>query len=286
MSPLRVRVPGSSANIGPGFDVLAIALAKYVEVSVEDAPAFEVVVQGYGAEIPSDANHLASRVLRAVRGDDHASVRISSDLPLARGLGSSAALALGVAAASGAPDPLSVAIAFEGHPENAAASMYGGAVAATMIESDPVVRMIPLAEELVGVLAIPELSLSTEHARSVLPAEYLRADAIFNLGRAVLLASSLGDISQITPALFEDRIHQQYRGVLFPEADRILEQMLSAGALGACWSGAGSTMMGFVHRTQAEVVRDAIRLFVDGWSVRVEVETVPFDRVGLVYLED
>lgn len=283
---MRVRVPGSSANIGPGFDVLAIALAKYLEVSVEEASAFDVVVEGHGAEVPVDANHLASRVLRAVRGTDHARVRISSELPLARGLGSSAALALGVAAAAGASDPLKIAIDFEGHPENAAASMYGGAVAATMIDGDPLVRMVPLAGELAAVLVIPEVSLSTEHARSVLPTQYSRADALFNLGRAVLLTSSLGEISKIHPALFEDRIHQRYRGTLFPEAERILERLISAGSLGACWSGAGSTMMGFVDRSQAEAVRDSLRSFLSAWETRTTVEVVAFDRLGLTYLED
>ena len=128
---MRARAPASSANLGPGFDTLAVALECYVSVEVEPAPALRVHSEGEGAGLFDDASHLAARVVAEVLGHQRFSVSVRSQVPLARGLGSSAALAVAAAAAAGAEEPFAVAAAHDGHPENAAASVFGGLVAAT-----------------------------------------------------------------------------------------------------------------------------------------------------------
>ena len=123
---------------GPGFDTLAVALECYVSVEVEEAPSLRVRTEGEGAGLFDDASHLAARVVAEVWGHDRFAVTVRSQIPVARGLGSSAALAAAAAAAAGADDPFAVAAAYDGHPENAAASVFGGLVAATMVEGRPV----------------------------------------------------------------------------------------------------------------------------------------------------
>ena len=166
---MRARAPASSANLGPGFDTLAVALDRYVSVEVEEAPSLRVHSEGEGAGLFDDASHLAARVVTEVLGHDRFAVTVRSQIPVARGLGSSAALAAAAAAAAGAEDPFAVAAAYDGHPENAAASVFGGLVAATMVDGRPVHAALPLSEELAFVVVIPERDLATPEARGVLP---------------------------------------------------------------------------------------------------------------------
>lgn len=280
-----MRVPGSSANLGPGFDTLAVALARYIEVSAVHARSFEVHATGYGFEVLGDQSHLGAKVAQRVLGHADVSLSINSDIPLSRGLGSSAALTLAVAAAVGAEDPLAVAIEMEGHPENAAASFSGGAVCAGIMDLKPVVRPLVLDERLVAVLIVPELELSTEKARAALPAQYDRGDAVFNLQRAVLLASSLGNAALLSPELFEDRLHQKQRSALFPESERIMDLLLEGGALGACWSGAGSSILAFALReTAGTIMHHVSSAVIHQLGVSHEASVVEFDRSGLSYL--
>src|SRR6185437_13623849 len=180
---MRARAPASSANLGPGFDALAVALDCYVQVEVEPAEGLEVRSEGEGAGLFDDASHLAARVAAGVLGHDRFSVRIRSQIPVARGLGSSAALAAAAAAAAGADDPFGVAATYDGHPENAAASVFGGLVAATSVEGSPVHAPLALHDDLAFVAIVPERNLATPEARGVLPATLSRSDAVFNLGR-------------------------------------------------------------------------------------------------------
>ena len=135
---MYARAPASSANLGPGFDALAVALELYVEVTVEEADEFSIVSTGEGAGRFDDERHLAARVARDVLGHDRFALSVASEIPLARGLGSSAALAVAAAAAAGSVDALAVASRVDGHPENAAAIVLGGLVAAGY-EGDEVV---------------------------------------------------------------------------------------------------------------------------------------------------
>lgn len=280
---MRARAPASSANLGPGFDALAVALDLYVEVSVSPAPEFSLTSSGEGEWIPRDRSHLAARVAIEVAGDDRLAVDVRSDIPLGRGLGSSAALAVAAAAAAGAADPLRYGASVDGHPENAAASTLGGLVAAASIEGRPVARRLALDPELRFVVVVPDRSLPTKQARSALPAVVSHADAAFNLGRMGLLIAGLADHAQLVPAATEDRLHHQFRSVLFPQAPAILEGLRNAGALGACWSGAGPSLVGICLPTSEAQVAGAARRLLDATGVAggVRVLSPVFSGVSL-----
>ncbi|HTZ07463.1 MAG TPA: homoserine kinase, partial [Acidimicrobiales bacterium] len=249
------RVPASSANLGPGFDVLALALDLYVEVEVEPAARLSVRASGEGSDLAADATHLAASVAIDVAGHDRLAITVRSDIPVARGLGSSAALAVAAAAAAGARDPLAVAARVDGHPENAAASVVGGLVAATLVRGAVRAVRLPLDGGLVFVVMVPDRPLPTAKARQALPQQVGRTDATFNLGRLALLLAGLADRSLLLREATEDRLHQDYRSPLFPEAPQLLGRLVSAGALASCWSGAGPALLGMCDGQDGERVR-------------------------------
>jgi len=283
---VRVRAPASSANLGPGFDTLAVALECYVSVEVEPAPSLRVHTEGEGASLFDDASHLAARVVAEVLGHERFSVSVRSQIPLARGLGSSAALAAAAAAAAGADDPFAIAAAHDGHPENAAASVFGGLVAATAVEGRPVYAPLPLSSDLTFVVVVPERNLSTPEARRVLPESLSRADVVFNLGRMGLLLAGLADPDHLAAAATEDRLHQPARGALFPEAGQILRGLIDAGALAACWSGAGPALVGIAREADASRVRDGAEQLLADTGIPGRVLAVGADRRGIVHGED
>ncbi|HEX3334729.1 MAG TPA: hypothetical protein VHS57_10320 [Acidimicrobiales bacterium] len=286
---MRARAPASSANLGPGFDTLAVALDCYVGVEIEPAEELRVRTEGEGSGLFDDASHLAVRVAAGVLGHDRFALTVRSQIPVARGLGSSAALAAAAAAAAGADDPFAVAAAYDGHPENAAASVFGGLVAAATLEGEPVAAPLPLSDALAFVAIVPERDLATPEARGVLPETVSREDAVFNLNRMALLVAGLGDSALLRPEATDDRIHQSFRTALFPEAPALLQGLVGAGARAASWSGAGPTLIGFVRDDGGDTV-DAVKagaeavLAVSGVPGRV----VSFraDRRGLVYGDD
>ena len=280
---MRVRVPASTANLGPGFDALALALALYLEVEIVPADVLTLETSGCGADIPPE-RHLGVRVARAILGHDQFCLRVSSEIPLARGLGSSAALALGAAAAAGASDPLGVAVEVDGHAENAAASRDGGLVVATVINGETIVEPLSLDDDLRYVLVIPDEELSTSAAREVLPASVAFRDATHNLARFGLLIAGLADHRRLRAEAMDDRLHQRYRGALLPFADRVLEGLREAGALASCWSGAGSTMLGVATRDEAARVGEGALQLLDDLGVPGVVRVLAADRTGLVTL--
>jgi homoserine kinase len=283
---VRARAPASAANLGPGFDTLAVALDRYVEVEVEPASKLLVRSEGEGAGVSDDPSHLAARVAIDVAGTDRLAITVRSQVPVARGLGSSAALAVAAAAAAGAKDPLAVAARTDGHADNAAASTIGGLVAAARIHGGVHAVRLPLDISLAFVAIVPDVSLSTSRARQVLPIEVSRDSAAFNLSRLVLLLAGLADSRLLVPEATEDRLHQDYRAPLFPAAPKLLASMSSAGALAVCWSGAGPTLLGICQGTETSGVEAAATVALADAKIPGEILVLHPDMHGLVLDRD
>ena len=276
------RAPATSANLGPGFDALAVALGLYVEVSLDDADEFTISSEGCGAGLFDDENHLAARVARTVLGHSNFALHVNSSIPLSRGLGSSAALAVAAAAAAGAADPLAVAANLDGHGENAAASLFGGLVVASMGDDGVVARSLPLDEIWRFVVVVPDEELATSEARRALPDRVAFSDAVHNLSALGLLIAGLGDHRQFVASSMDDVLHQPYRAPLLEFSIDLLKELRDAGAAGSCWSGAGSSMLGLVTSATAGDVALGAKDFLHVRSIPGEVYTLDADRVGLV----
>jgi homoserine kinase len=283
---VRARAPASAANLGPGFDTLAVALDRYVEVEVETASRLIVRSEGEGAGLSDDPSHLAARVAIDVAGTDHLSITVRSQIPIARGLGSSAALAVAAAAAAGADDPLGVAARMDGHADNAAASMVGGLVAAARVKGGVQAVRLPLDVSLAFVVIVPELMLATSRSRQALPNEVSRESAAFNLSRMALLIAGLADSRVLIGEATEDRLHQDYRSPFFPAAPKLLAAMSTGGALAVCWAGAGPSLVGICHGGEAPEVQAAAVAALADTGIPGEVLVLHPDMHGLIVDRD
>ena len=279
------RAPASSANLGPGFDALAVALDRYVEVELRPRrQGLLVLAEGEGSHLPGGAAHLAARVAIDVLGHDRFELKVRSEVPVARGLGSSASLAVAAAAAAGAKDPFACGVAIDGHPENAAASAMGGLVAAAVVDGVPVARRLRLDPDIRFVVIVPDRELATKSARGALPALVPHADAAFNLSRLGLLVAGLADHTQLLAAAGDDRLHQDQRAALFPEAPTLLSGLRQAGALTSCWSG-GPSMVGICSAEDAAEVATSAGGLVADLGLAAEVLLLGADLVGTVVRE-
>lgn len=260
---VRVRVPASTANLGPGFDSLGMALNLYAWIEMGLADTTRIHLIGEQMEgIPADKSNLVYKVAQMVferAGVRHPELEIAmySDIPLTRGLGSSAsAIVGGMAAANaliGSPLPQSelfrMATELEKHPDNVGAALFGGLVAAFWDgERAEHIRIEP-DERLEALVAIPHFQLATEKARHVLPRELGMDKAVYNIGHASVLVAALcsGRLDLIAQAM-KDALHQSYRAPLVPGLTRILGEATRHGALGVALSGAGPTMLALVDK--------------------------------------
>ncbi len=277
------RVPASSANLGPGFDTLAVALALYLEVTIEPADAFSISSEGCGAGRFDDERNLGARVAAQVLGHNRFSLHVNSSIPVSRGLGSSAALAVAAAACAGSTDPLAVGAAVDGHAENAAASMLGGLVVASVQSREGIVaRSMRLDEAWRFVVVIPDEELTTAAARRVLPNKIPFADAVDNLHAFGLLLAGLADHRDFVSSAMDDHLHQPYRMGLLAFAAPLLTTLRESGAAGSCWSGSGSTMLGLVSREASGAVAEAASAFLVAEGIGGSVHVLEADTAGLV----
>jgi homoserine kinase len=249
---------------------------------LESADELDLVTTGQRVEGELDERHFGVRQAERVLGHTRFRLRVHSDIPVARGLGSSAALALACAVAARASDPLAFAAETDGHAENAAASFAGGLVTAAMIDGAPVFERLRLDPALRFVVVVPEVELATDGARAVLPSTVPFGDATFNLSRLGLLIAGLADHDRLRSYAMDDRLHQPYRSSLLSFATPLLQGLRDAGALATCWSGAGSSMLAVVAHENANDVANAGRRLLGDLSVPGDVLVLDADTTGLV----
>jgi homoserine kinase len=258
--PVTVQVPATSANLGPGFDCLGLALDLHDTLTGEAAESGLVVeVEGEGAgSLPLDETHLVVRAMAAafaMAGVGPAGLRLEcrNAIPQARGLGSSSAAIVGGLAlarallddgASLLPDTTLLALAnrLEGHPDNVAPALFGGFVVCGQDDEDVWAEQAPIAPEVSAVVFVPPDGVSTEAARGLLPTQVPYAEAAANTGRAALLVAALGHAPQRLLRATEDFLHQEYRAPAMPESLALVHD-LRADGLAAVVSGAGPTVL-------------------------------------------
>jgi homoserine kinase len=303
---VTVEVPASSANLGAGYDCLGLALDLTDRITVEvlgwKRGGVDLSVDGEGAdELPATIENRFVRGLEAALSAAHGAlpkgagwrVAMTNRIPLARGLGSSAAATVGglVAGNRLAGEPLSatemlrLATEIEGHPDNAAAAILGGFVVVGQTDDGLEAIRFPAPRDLRAILFIPERRLSTAEMRSVLPEQVPLADAVANLGRVALGVAGLATgRSQLLRWLTVDRLHEPYRAGPYPQLPRLIGAAREAGALGACLSGSGSTVIAFVDSMSAiarvEAALTAVAADTD-LPGRIEV-VAPRDRGAVV----
>jgi homoserine kinase len=271
-----VRVPASSANLGPGFDVLGAALSLHLELEVQETGRFGVETD---LDVPSDRSNLVVQAFERLHPADGFEFRITSEIPLSGGLGSSAAAVVaGLLAADHIfeldADVMTLAAELEGHPDNVAAALNGGFVVCDGLR----VHRFEPPMGLEAVLVIPAEGVDTKAARAALPTAVPLDDAVFNVAHTAVLMLGLAnsDWELISEGL-RDRLHQPARADLYPRSAALLERVMSFGALGATISGAGPAVLVWCHYEQTGHVLDALKRESEGWA---KVVRTPFESKG------
>lgn len=296
----QIRTPGSTANLGPGFDALGLALSIYNHVTIKtlSTPNLEITVQGEGKDLlATDESNLfyqaaqftANKIDKTLPG---LSLELQNDVPLARGLGSSStAIVAGVMATNHIfnqpftqQELLNIATEIEGHPDNVSPCLLGGLTMSTVEKKHVAyVRALP-PNGLQSVVAIPQFELKTSAARQALPKEISLQDAVFSISRACLVTAALmsGDLAQLKIGM-QDCLHQPYRAHLIPKFYEVVDAAMKAGSLGAALSGAGPTLMAFATQN-AKAIGQAM---VDVWqqnNVEAVYHVLDIDTDGAVIL--
>lgn len=297
---LEVSVPATSANLGPGFDALGLALDLRTRATLEvpaERPGVRVI--GRDASVLGRTRNLVEDgilhyLMLVGRTLPPYALTVENRLPVARGLGGSAAatvagLALGAAALGDDYDParlLPLALKMEGHGDNVAAALFGGLVVVWGEGGAIRARSLPIAASLHAVVFIPQRASSTKAARAVLPKQVAQADAVHNIARAALLVDALreGRAADLREAM-SDRLHQPYRLPALPHTP-LLDAALAAGAYGAALSGAGSTLLAICTTETAPAIVAAMDRRAAELGVPGETLPLAIDRRGLVLTID
>lgn len=275
---IRVQVPATTANLGPGFDCLGMALELYNIVEFNKINRGLVIeAEGDSAEkLPRNEENLVYQAARRVFEKVNYTpgglrIRLVNNIPLGRGLGSSAAAVVGgiiaanimCSAGMNMRDMLTLACSMEGHPDNIAPALLGGLVIYAAVEDEITWKKIDLPPGLKAVAAIPDFIMNTRDTRDALPQMVTMRDAVFNIGRAALLVAALqkGDLSMLGTAL-DDRLHQPYRSGLIPGFKKVISAAKLAGARGVALSGAGPTIIALADNNFqliADVMKETFR---------------------------
>ena len=294
---VHVRVPATSANLGPGFDALGLALALHNEVTASESDRVRVTIEGEGAgRLSPGAENVVARGVRkayeaAGRPFKGVALACVNRVPTARGLGSSAAAWVGGLVAGNAllGGPLSrdallaLAARAEGHPDNVTAALMGGLTVSCATGQGRIAAIsLPVPAAVRWVVLVPEVTSATAEARAVLPPTFTRADAVFNVQRVALLLAALqsGRLDCLGEAL-DDRLHQPYRLRLFPWMPTVVEAARAAGAVGCVLSGAGPSLLAVV-RDDADVVARSMESALAAAGIRGRAAALAVDTEGAV----
>jgi len=296
MHKVTIKVPASTTNLGPGFDCLGLALKLYNTVEMERTEKKDITIKISGEgekELPRDELNIILSAIKLVfdkAGEKLCGLRIRqvNQIPIGRGLGSSAAARLaGIMAANellkanlSEGEILRLAAELEGHPDNVAASLFGGLVIVGREGKDFRWLRLEVPENLKVVVAIPERRLSTQRARDILPEKISLSDAVFNLSRVAMLVSSL--ISgrwQYLAVSTQDRLHQPYRSSLVPGMEEVFEAALKEGARGAFLSGAGSTVAALADENEKRIGKAMQEAFLKK-GLKSRVKVLEIDKKG------
>ena len=271
-----VRVPASTANLGPGFDVMAAALALHLQLEVRETGSFAVHT---ALDVPTDRSNLVVRAFERLHSADGFEFHIASEIPLTGGLGSSAAaIVAGLTVADHLfeldADIRGLAMELEGHPDNVSAAIDGGFV---ICQAQTAHRLeAPMGLE--AVLVIPDTPVRTAEARAALPPTVPLQDAVFNVAAASTLTLGLATGSwDLIAAGLTDRLHQPRRAHLYPRSAQLLEQAPAYGALGATISGAGPAVLVWCQYEQTGRVMERLKDVAEGWA---QVLRAPFESHG------
>ena len=305
---VSVKVPASSANLGPGFDCIGLALPIYNTITIE-----ETVLPGTGIEInliseeesidemvfdsiPKDENNIVYKAVEMLYnsiGQEPSELRINiqSQIPITRGLGSSSSIVVGGLLAAnkllGNPADeaalLAIATEVEGHPDNVAPAILGGVVLASQ-EEDGMISYCKLKwpEEWDITVCIPDFELSTEIARSVLPKEVPMQDAIFNARHLAMLVQAINTAdAKLMKSALKDRIHQPYREKLVPGMKEIMDAFKHEdGVLGCVLSGAGPSMLVISHKYDVDKIKSIVKDIWEAQNIKVDVRTMGVEENG------
>jgi homoserine kinase len=291
---ISVRVPATSANLGPGYDAVGLALSLSMRIGLDRSPHPEIDIRGTGADlIPRGPEHPAYRAARFVAevvGESDAQFRLvqENSIPPTRGLGGSAAALVGGAVAANdlfggqiaPPDLLNIVCELDGHPDNAAPALLGGLVIGILTPVGvSAVRLEP--KDLKVAVAIPDFAVSTTAARRALPDSVPHRDAAFNVGRSGLLLGALatGEYHLLRVAM-QDRLHQPYRSHLIPGLEDAIDAGLDSGAYGACLSGSGPTVLAFAPETRAGEIASAMQAAFEARGVLAKSWALDVDLAG------
>lgn len=294
---IKIRIPATTANMGPGFDSLGMALKLYNEVLIEEIEeGVQVFQEGKPSEIPLEENLIYTTLIKILNkyGYKYKGFKIDvqkGDVPVSRGLGSSATcIVAGIIGANvimnnilSEDDIIREAVEIEGHPDNIVPAVVGGMVISLMSEGKVIYSKVDVPKDLRMFVMIPNFKLNTEESRKVLPLNYSREDCVFNVSRAAMLVNAMNncefDKLRIST---QDRIHQNYRIDLIKDAKEIFKESEKNGGLAEVISGSGSTLMALVHKDNI-YFKDNMIKFLNTLEDKWEVHLLEGDLEGCVY---
>ncbi|MFD3157194.1 homoserine kinase [Haloimpatiens sp. FM7330] len=290
---VRVKIPATSANVGPGFDCLGVALNLYNTFIIEEINT-GLQIEGCDEKYRNENNLVYISIKKCFEKVGYnpkgIKIKMQCDIPESRGLGSSAACILGGVVGANEiaggklekKEILDIATEIEGHPDNLAPALYGGMTVSIRDKKNTYVEKITLDKNIKFCALIPDFKLSTEKSRSVLPKDISYNDGVFNVGRTALLISALssGNLDLIKIGC-EDRFHQQYRGKLIGDYYNITEKCIELGSKGVFLSGAGPTIMNILHKDDNEFIKN-ITKYLQYLEKKWNAKQLNIDNVGVV----